>query len=566
MKTYEDKPWLAHYDPWVLPQIPIPETTYVDLLEESFRLFPHRPAFYFFGRTFTYGQLDQLSAGFADFLIQHGFGKGDVVGIQLPNIPQYLIALVGSLRAGCAVSGMSFLLAPKEMAYQINDSGMSVLVVMDTLFEERLVNISDQCPHLKHIIAANAGDYLPWPKRFLGNIFKKIPRGKISPVAGKNVALFTDIVKHHAPRTRDIKILPEDICLIQYTGGTTGVPKGALLTHKNIVANITQAKQWIDFKTDQHEIGLSAFPFFHLAGLMLGLMAMSCAATQCLVPDPRDTRFICRMIRKYKPTMLANVPTLYQMLLAEPMFRQLDFSQCKVCISGAAPFSAESIRKLESVVGEGKVLEVYGMTETSPLLTMNPYGGKKKIGTVGIPIQNVSLKIMDLETGSQEVPLGQEGELIARGPQVMAGYKDKPHETDVALREINGEKWLYTGDVAVMDEDGYIKIVDRTKDMVNVGGYKVFSREVEEVLYQHPQVAFCAIVGRPHPERPGSELVRAVIQPKGDFNQVDQAALRMDIVEFCQKQMAPYKVPKIIEFTSSIPLTSVGKVDKKALR
>jgi long-chain acyl-CoA synthetase len=299
---------------------------------------------------------------------------------------------------------------------------------------------------------------------------------------------------------------------------------------------------------------------------MLGLMALSSAATQCLVPDPRDTKFICTLIRRYKPTMLANVPTLYQMLLAEPMFQQLDFSRCKVCISGAAPFSAESIRSLESVAGQGKVMEVYGMTETSPLLTMNPYQGKKKIGTVGIPIQNVSVKLVDLETGSREVPVGQEGELIAQGPQVMAGYKDKPAETDYALREFNGEKWLYTGDVAIMDEDGYFKIVDRTKDMVNVGGYKVFSREVEEVLYQHQAIAFCAIVGTPNPERPGSELVKAVIQPKGDFRELDKNSLRKDLIEFCRKQMAPYKVPKIIELVESIPLTSVGKVDKKALR
>jgi acyl-CoA synthetase (AMP-forming)/AMP-acid ligase II len=272
------------------------------------------------------------------------------------------------------------------------------------------------------------------------------------------------------------------------------------------------------------------------------------------------------MIRKYKPTMLANVPTLYQMLLDELMFHQLDFSQCKVCISGAAPFSTESIRKLESVVGEAKVMEVYGMTETSPLLTMNPYKGKKKIGTVGIPIQNVSVKLVDLETGLNEVPVGMEGELIAKGPQIMAGYKDKQAETDYAIRELNGQKWLYSGDVAIMDEDGYFKIVDRTKDMVNVGGYKVFSREVEEVIYQHQAVAFCAIVGKPHPERPGSELVKAVIQAKGDFIQLDQKALTEDILDFCKKQMAPYKIPKMIEFVEAMPLTSVGKVDKKALR
>jgi long-chain acyl-CoA synthetase len=566
MVAYDDKPWINHYDPWVTPEINIPDKTYADLLNDSFHLFPDRPALYFFGRMMTFRQLDRMSNRFADFLIQHGCGPGDVVGIHLPNIPQYLIALAGSLRAGCAVSGMSFLLTPKEMAYQINDSGMKVLVVMDSIFEDRLLKISDQCPRLKNIVAANVGDYLPAVKRFLGRLLKKIPSGRISKISGKKVSLFTDILLQHQDKISKSPINPDDVCLIQYTGGTTGVPKGTLLTHRNIVANITQAKQWIDFKMDQHETGLSAFPFFHLAGLMLGLMALSSAATQCLIPDPRDTKLICNMIRKYKPTMLANVPTLYQMLLAEPMFKQLDFSRCKVCISGAAPFSEGSIRELESIVGKGKVLEVYGMTETSPLLTMNPYQGKKKIGTVGIPIQGVSIKLVDLETGSKEVSAGEEGEIIARGPQVMAGYKDKPAETNYALREFNGEKWLYTGDVAVMDNEGYFKIVDRTKDMVNVGGYKVFSREVEEVLYQHPAVAFCAIVGQPNPERPGSELVRAVIQPKSDGAKFDKDALAKDIIEFCRSRMAPYKVPKIIELVESMPLTSVGKVDKKALR
>ncbi len=566
MTSYAQRPWLKHYDPWVSGEIDVPNKTYTDLLEEGLSFAPQRPAVYFFGKTITFSELDGLSARFAEFLTSRGYGPGDVVGIHLVNIPQYLIVLAGSLRAGCAVSGVSFLLTANEMAHQLNDSGASLLVTTDASFEEKLFAISDRLSGLKDIVVTNLGDFLPPVKRLLGRMLKKIPSGKVLPMPGKQVFHLNRLLPLYSGRFEKPKLTPEDVCLIQYTGGTTGLPKGTLLTHRNIVANVTQARQWTDLKPEAHDIGLSAFPFFHLAGLMLGMMALSSSATQCLIPDPRDTGHICKQLQKYHPTLLANVPTLYQMLLAEPGFHRLDFSACRLCISGAAPFAEEAITALESVVGKGKVMEVYGMTETSPLLTMNPFSGKKKIGTVGIPIQSTQVKLVDLETGTREVPVGEAGELIARGPQVMAGYKDKPAETDHALREFEGEKWLYTGDVAVMDEDGYFTIVDRTKDMVNVGGYKVFSREVEEVLYQHKQIAFCAVIGRPNPGRPGSERVVAVIQPAGDFQKLDKPRLEKEILDFCRKTLAPYKVPRVVEFVESIPLTSVGKVDKKALR
>ncbi len=566
MTTCAERPWLKHYDPWVTPEIDIPDKTYADLLEEGLSFAPERPAVYFFGKALTFSELDRLSARFAEFLTSRGYGPGDVVGIHLVNVPQYLIALAGSLRAGCAVSGLSFLLTPNEMAHQLNDSGARLLVTTDASFEEKLAGISDRLFALKDVVVTSIGDFLPPVKRALGKLLKKIPSGKVYPIPGKQVFHLNQILKRYSGRFEKPTLTPEDVCLIQYTGGTTGLPKGTLLTHQNIVANVTQARQWTRLNPEEHDIGLSAFPFFHLAGLILGMMALSSSATQCLIPDPRDTGHICKQIQKYHPTLLANVPTLYQMLLAEPAFHRLDFSACRLCISGAAPFAEDAITALESVVGKGKVMEVYGMTETSPLLTMNPFAGKKKIGTVGIPIQSTQVKLVDLETGTQEVSVGEAGEVIARGPQVMAGYKDKPEETDHALREFGGEKWLFTGDVAVMDADGYFTIVDRTKDMVNVGGYKVFSREVEEVLYQHKQIAFCAIIGRSNPERPGSERVVAVIQPAGDFHKVDKSVFEKEVLDFCRKTLAPYKVPRVVEFVEAIPLTSVGKVDKKALR
>ena len=374
-----------------------------------------------------------------------------------------------------------------------------------------------------------------------------------------------DVMASHANQVPSVDIAQTDTCLVQYTGGTTGLPKGVELTHGNIVTNIIQIVNWIDYQYGQ-EVMCSAFPLFHMAGLMVCMASLTQNTPQCLIPDPRNTKHICNEIKKYHPTAMTNVPSLYQMLMETPGFEALDFSQCKAFISGAAPFAVESIQAFEAIVGQGKVLEVYGMTETSPIMTGNPLKGQKKIGSVGIPVQSTRIKLVDIETGTKEVAVGEEGELIVNGPQVMKGYLNKPEETDHAIRDFQGEKWLYTGDVARMDEDGYFSIADRVKDMLIVGGYKVFSREVEEKLYKHPAVEFCAIVGLPHPDRPGSEIVKAVIQKAADAGEEDAAALEEDIIAFCKENMAPYKIPKIVEFVDEIPLTAVGKVDKKALR
>ena len=560
-----EQPWAKSYDEGVAQQLPIPDATYVDLLNESFALKPERAALHYMGATITFRELDDLSLKFAGFLKEKGLGSGDVVGINLPNIPEYAIALTGALRAGCAVTGISPLLTAKEMEYQINDSGAAAVVIMDTLFEERLHKIKEKIPGLKHIVVANVGTYLPVLKRILGNLLKKIPKGKIMPIAGKEVLSFTHAIDGQKTVSPDIRIVPEDTCLIQYTGGTTGMPKGTVLTHGNLVANHTHAREWVKFEMGE-DVLCSGFPYFHLAGLAFGMVAMATANTQCLIPDPRNTKHICKEIGSHRATIIAMVPTLYQMLLDDPAFSTIDFSPLKICLSGAAPFSVDAINEMEAVVGKGKVLEVYGMTEASPLLTMNPFYGKKKIGSVGIPIQNTLIKLVDLETRETEVGFNEEGEIIAGGPQIMKGYHNKPGETEQAIREFKGQKYFFTGDIGKMDEDGYLYIVDRAKDMLIVGGYKVFSREVEETLYQHPDVEFCAIVGVPDKKRPGSEIVKAVIQTSSAAKTKDKNQLKEDIIAFCRKNKAPYKVPKIVELVDEIPLTAVGKVDKKALR
>ncbi len=564
---YDDRPWLKHYEARLTPDLEVPETTLVEMMAASFEDFADRAAFHFLGVTKTFRDLDDNSLRFANFLSEIGCGPGDVVAISLPNIPQYMIAHAGALRAGCAATGVSPLLTAKEVTHQLNDSGTRVLVTLDTLFEKRFLKLRDKVPKLTHVVVANVGEFLPAFRRVLGRLLKKIPVGRVESVAGKTVLRFPEILRRYSPGKLVVRIRPEDTCLIQYTGGTTGLPKGTELTHRNIVANIHQYANWLGADVERgRETYCSGFPFFHLAGLGVCMASMSLGFTQILIPDPRDTRHICREFARYRPTLMTNVPSLYQMLLETPEFKTLDFSSIKTCISGAAPFSVEAIQRFEAVVGEGKVLELYGMTEASPILTMNPHKGRKKIGSVGVPLQSTWIRIMDLEDGTRQVPFGEEGEIVAHGPQIMKGYYNLPDETAHALREVDGRTWFYTGDIGKMDEDGYLYVVDRAKDMLIVGGYKVFSREAEETLYEHPAVEYCAYVGVPHPERPDSQRVKAVIQLSAAYRDKDPEEVKAEILAFCRENMAPYKVPKIIEFVDQIPLTSVGKVDKKALR
>ena len=562
---YDDRPWTRCYDPGIDPDMDIPSGTVCDLLDRTFRRFADRPAYHFLGVTGTYASLEADANRFAAFLVDGGCRRGDVVCINLPNIPQFLIALAGSVKAGCVVSGLSPLLSDREMAFQLNDSGAKALVTLDAIFEKRFLGITGDVPRLEVVASAGIADFLPPHKRFLARLLKKVPTGRISPVQGVKVRRFGDILSSYPDDAPQAKVMPEDPCLVQYTGGTTGLPKGAVLTHGNQVANLTQIIAWTHPEPGR-EVLLSGFPFFHQAGLILGMVSVTLGGAQVLVPNPRDTDHIVREMDRYRPTILVNVPSLYMMLMDNPSFRDLDFSNLKFCITGAAPFPVDYLKALEGVIGEGKMIEVYGMTETSPIITMNPRKGPKKLGTVGLPIMNTRLKLVDLDNGKRAVPVGEEGEIIVRGPQVMRGYLNRPEETKFIFREIDGERWLYTGDIGRMDREGYITIVDRVKDMIIVGGYKVYSREVEEKLGEHPAVEFCAIVGIPDPRRPGSELVKLVVQLAAGFGDREPAGVEEDLLTFARSRLSRYKVPRVIEFIEEMPLTAVGKVDKKALR
>ena len=552
---YDSKPWLRFYDQGVNPEVDIPKVTVKDWAEQVVRDFPDRPAFHFLGVTWTYRKLIENADRFAQALSEHGIGKGDVLAINLFNCPQYLIAIIGAIKAGVIFSGLSPLFTADETGHQLSDLDAKAMITSDNLLEEKLVGITDKVPNLKLVLVTKLLDFVEESKPV--STPKKLP--------GKEVRWLKEFLSHKSGRPPEIRMTPEDICCIQYTGGTTGVPKGAVVTHRNIVANVSQYGEWL--KTERgRELLICGFPMFHVAGLFHVMQSLAFAFTQVLIPNPRDTKHIIHEMARYRPTFMAAVPTLYLLLLQEPEFHRLDFSSLKTCMCGAAPFPVEKIKDLEEVVGPDKLIEVFGMTETGPLLAANPKKGLKKTGSIGFPLPSTRLKLVDTDTGQKEVPQGEEGEIIARGPQVMKGYFNKPQETATTLREHNGELWMYTGDVARMDEDGYFYIVDRVKDMINVGGYKVFSNEVEQKFSENPAIEICALVGVPNPERPGSELVKLVVQKSQSYRDQPDDLVKEQLQIFVRERLAPYKVPKIIEFVESMPLTSVGKIDKKALR
>ncbi len=567
--VYASKFWKKNWDPYVKDIDPKEfETTYVDMIKQTFLDYPEKIALAYLGKEVTFKELDEMTNKFANMLIANGFKRGDVVGINLPNTIEYIVSLIGALRAGCIISGVSPLLSAMQIEYQLNDLGSGgkkvALVTLDAIFAGHITKIASKIGPTKLIITTSVGSFLPKIIQILGKALGKIPKGKVTPLEGKTVLDFHKDVLNGDFSTDppNIKLTPDDIGWIQYTGGTTGPPKGAMLNHRNVASNILSIAKWLQWEFGKGVL-CSGFPIFHIAGLTVAEGAVYFGWPQILIPNPRDTNHIVKEMKKYHPTNLVNVPSLYQMLIKNPKFKELDHSALGTCVSAAAPFPKESQVELESIIGEGKLLELYGMTETSPVSTMNPSIGTKKLGTIGLPIQNVELKIIDPETG-KEVPVGEPGEICVKGPLVMQGYYNKPEETKKA---IDADGYMHTGDVALIDDDGYLKIVDRTKDMIIVGGFKVFSSKVEDVLAEHPAIGAIALIGEPNPDRPGSEIVNAYIQLNPDYEyDGNEEALKEDIIAFAKEKCSPYEVPKKVHVMDDIPLTAVGKVDKKVLR
>jgi long-chain acyl-CoA synthetase len=565
---YESRFWKANWDPNI-DDIPLQEfeTNYPEMIREVFEKYPDKMALAYQGLEISFADVDQYSNQFANMLIENGFKKGDVVGINLANIPEYVYSVLGTLKAGCIVSGVSPLMSDVQLHYQLDDLGKGgkkvALVTLDAIFQHRLTKIADKLPQLKVVVATSVIGSFPKEQQEKIKAVSEIPSGVVSPLDGKTVYNFQDdILTKFSTELPKVDITPDDIGWIQYTGGTTGPPKGAMLSHRNCVSNMKAIIKWLQWEKAKGVL-LSGFPMFHIAGLTVCESALFNGMSQILIANPRDALHICNEIKKYRPTMLVNVPSLYQILINFRKFKRLDHSDLRLCISAAAPFPKESQETLESIVGEGKLLELWGMTELSPVASMNPSIGTKKLGTVGLPFLNVDLKIVNPET-NEVVPLGEPGELCVSGPLVMQGYYNKPAET---AKAIDKDGYMHTGDVGIMDEDGYIRIVDRTKDMIIVGGFKVFSAKVEDTLAKHPAIGMIALIGVPNPDRPGSEIVKAFIQISPDYEfDGNKEALKEDIINFSKDSLAPYEVPKLIEFSEELPLTVVGKIDKKVLR
>ncbi|MFX0074198.1 MAG: AMP-binding protein [Candidatus Hermodarchaeota archaeon] len=560
-----EKFWLKSYDAHVKPTLTYPTNDLGTILTTKMKEFPDKIAIYFMDAEYTYKEVLEYSQRFATFLQKNGIKKGDVVSICLPNTPQYLFAVYGTYMAGATVSGCSPLMSPPEIQYQLEDSNAKAIVTMDIIYEKRLTPLLETLPNLKLIVPTNISEFMGFGgfKVFMGKLIKKIPKGKMDPYAGRTVVPFLEALKTEI----DIKKVSinnnVDPALIQYTGGTTGRPKGTIITHANLVANLTQFDAWLG-REHGKEVLISAFPFFHIAGYLIGLFLPFISGTQTLIANPRDTDHILKELMDKKPSSFGNVPTLFLMIMNNPKFKEIPaevLDNITLYVSGAAPFPEEAIRNFEKAFhAQNKFVEVYGMTETSPLATANPALGTKKIGTVGLPLSDTEVKIIDIDTG-KELGIGEPGEILIKGPQVTKGYHNKPEESKEAF---DSEGFFHTGDVGVFDEDGYLKIVDRTKDMLIVSGFKVYSVHVEEVMTKHPDIEILAIIGVPNPDRPGAEIVKAVIQLKEGVSETDE--VKESIKKFAEEKLSKYEVPKIWEFREELPLTLVGKVQKKALR
>ncbi len=535
-------------------------TTIPEALAETVRDFADKTAFTFIDRSFSYREYNQLSNRVAHGLVIRGLRAGDRVAIHLPNLPQYLVFMMGALKVGCIISGLSPLATAREIEIQLKDLEAAALISFDDVYTKEVQAIAASLPSLKAIVVTRPLDLMPLPIQFFARLLGKVPHPAISFGNAREV-WFDEFMRGQSTSDVTAHGQGNDTAAIQYTGGTTGRSKGAMLTHNNLLSNIRQSIAVTEPEIG-NETGLSILPFFHIAGLTAALNTIVIGGAWLLIPNPRDLDFIVRQLKKYRPSLIFAVPLLYEKLLAREDFRQLDFSSLKFAMSGAAPMSDALKEALEAVI-RVSVLEGYGMTEASPGITIN-YPGRAKPNTVGQALPGTEVKIIAVD-GNTELGPGAEGQLIVSGPQVMAGYWNNEAETKQVLQNRDGKTWLLTGDVARIDPDGYITIVDRIKDMINVGGYKVYSVEVEAIISQHPAVACCAVLAEADAHK-STENVRLIVQKSAEYATRSEADLQEDILQFCREKLAPYKVPRIVTFVAAIPLTPIGKVDKKTLR
>ena len=554
-KYIEPRVWTQWYDEDVPKEIEIPEIPLFKVLDETAEKFPDRPALIFFGRKVTYREFKEAADRLARALVEKwGIGKGDVVAIHLPNSPQFAIAYYGIIKTGATVTPINPLYTSREIAYQLNNSGARLLITLD-LFKK---NVDEALKEAKvdAVIYTGIDDYLPGLLAVLYRLKEKKPKIAYD---GKYTFKFKELLSYE-PKPPSVDIDPkEDLVALMYTGGTTGVPKGAMLTHYNIVSNIYQIDAWLEPGRRGKDVLVGVLPWFHIYGQTTVLHNGVLRAATIIVYPRFDLEKILKDIPKYKANLFHGVPTIYSLIINHPKVHKYDLSSIEACVSGAAPLPVAVAEKFEKLTG-GKLREGYGLTETSPVTHVNPIKGKFKRGSIGVPVPNTLAAIADPDE-PRLLPPGEVGELVISGPQVMKGYHKMSEENEKVFFELYGRRWFRTGDMAYMDEEGYFFIVDRKKDLIKYKGYSVYPREIEEVLYRHECVAEAAVIGVPDPKV--GERVKAFIVLKPECR---GRVTEEDIIEYCRKNLAEYKVPRIVEFRDSLPKSGVGKILRRVLK
>jgi long-chain acyl-CoA synthetase len=556
MKTTRDTPlppWIQFYEPGVSATLSYPDLTLGEVLEETARKFPDHTALLFFGAKITYAELDRLVNRFAHALADLGVKKSDRVALMIPNIPQMVIAYYGTLRLGAVAVSTNPLYHAHELEVQLKDSAAETLVSVDMFYPV----IKQALPKtaLKSLILCGIKDYLPFPLNLLYPIKAKIEKQWVSVKRIPPIHDFLALIAHASDARPDVPVSSRDTAILQYTGGTTGIPKGAILTHRNLVVNAVQCRTWLTVRNEGEERILSVIPFFHVYGMTTAMNLGILIGAELILLPKFHTKEVLDAIQKHRPTIFPGIQAMYQAIGHYAKIQKYDLTSIKAAISGAGPLMHE-VQDMFEHLTKARIVEGYGLTEASPVTHANPIFGRRKTGTIGLPWPDTEAKIMDVETGMKELPLGEAGELVVRGPQVMQGYWNKPEETAKTLRG----GWLHTGDIAKMDHDGYFMIVDRIKDMIKTVGENVYPREIEEVLFTHPKVKDAVVVGVPHEEFMGEKIKAYIVLKEG------QTATAEEIIEFCKVELSKFKVPKEVEFRDKLPKTLVGKVLRRVLR
>jgi long-chain acyl-CoA synthetase len=547
-----EKPWFKFWPADVPRHIEYPQVPLSQILTRAADKTPKQIAMIYFNREITYGELDEASDRFGAALAAQGVQKGDKVAIFLPNIPQFVMAYYGTLKIGAVVTAISPLYKEREVEHQLSDSEAETIVVLDALYpilEKGLTKTK-----VKRIITTGLKDYMPTATALLGSLFRKIPTFKVERKSG--TYFFKELLAAHDEKPPKVEIDPmQDLAALQYTGGTTGIAKGAMLTHMNLLSNAAMCAEWLRGK-QLDETFLTVLPLFHIYGATTSMNAPIYLAGKMVMLPRFDASITLKAIQEYRVTVFCGAPTMYALLLADPNLNSFNLSSVRFCISGSAPLPPE-IQKKWMEVTKGVLVEGYGLSESSPVTHSNPLDRTLKtvkVGSIGLPFPDTDAKIMDMETGETELGAGQDGELVVAGPQVMKGYWKMAEESRDVLR--NG--WLYTGDIGKMDEDGYFYITDRKKDLIKYKGYSVYPREIEDVIYEHPAVKLCAVVGKL--DAVAGEIPKAfIVLKEGKTTTADE------IKEFVNGKLAPYKAVREVEFRTELPMTLVGKVLRRVL-